>query len=424
MSAVNEDLKPYLVDGKLDRADWLKQIRERLLVWYRQYHRHLPWRDTHDPYQIWISEIMLQQTQVATVLEYYRRFLERFPDVQALADAPESEVLKLWAGLGYYRRARQLHAASKIICEQHAGVFPDSVEAISALPGIGRYTAGAIASFAFDLPAPILEANTARLFSRLLVVKEELKSAAARSRLWKFSEELVDGIENASRTNAELASLGSSTAVSPGQVNQAVMELGSQLCTPKSPNCLICPLKELCPSYRLGVQDSIPAIAAKQPVERQAHVAIVVFKSGRFLMRQNQAGQWWEGLWDFPRTRTHCKLPEAKSGPAKGKLDSKKRQSDATKISPAILKQLEQDIWQEFRLACSIGEWLYTVKHAVTKYRINLYCMSAELNGESANTFSRNDGWRWATKAELLDKLPLTSTAQKLSRWLVERDCN
>ncbi len=202
----NADVEPF-------SGVWLRKFRTAVLNWYAKNARDLPWRATEDAYSIWLSEIMLQQTQVATVLPYYRRFLERFPNVKALAEASEEEVLKLWEGLGYYRRARQLHAAAKTIVEEHRAEFPELFEDVLALPGIGRYTAGAICSFAYNQARPIVEANTQRLYARLIKLNEPLDSKSGQAALWEFAERIVD------KTRSRL-------------INSAVMELGAIVCTP------------------------------------------------------------------------------------------------------------------------------------------------------------------------------------------------
>ncbi|MCR9292569.1 MAG: A/G-specific adenine glycosylase [bacterium] len=391
---------------------WLGEARARLLEWYTENHRRLPWRETRDPYRIWVSEIMLQQTQVATVLDYYRRFLEAFPTVVALAEAEEQEVLRLWAGLGYYRRARQLHAAAKLICERYQGRFPDTQEKIADLPGVGRYTAGAIASFAFDLPAPILEANTARLFSRLILSKLELKSAPAQKQLWSFAEQLVTIPEWSSGKGT------SRHTPTPGRVNQAAMELGSQVCIPKMPRCEACPLQSQCPTYRHGLQLQIPRIAQKPAAIKEDHVLVLLPWKGRYLMRQNQPGQWWEGLWDFPRTKTCSQLPVAKSGPVTA--GASKPNSSRNQVSPRAQAMITSELQQHLDLDCELGEWLYTLKHAVTKYRICVYCMTASLTASKCKQVGNQTGWRWLSIDEMLEQVPLTSTAKKLANWLAK----
>jgi len=197
----------------------VKSIRRALLDWYRANRRDLPWRRTRDPYAIWISETMLQQTRVETVIPYYERFLERFPDVAALADAESDDVLGAWAGLGYYSRARNLQAAARQIAERHGGRVPDDVEALRALPGIGRYTAGALASIAFDRPEPIVDGNVARVLARVKGIREDVKQPAVVKRLWEEAARLARG-------------------PAPGDLNQALMELGATVCVPGEPRCL------------------------------------------------------------------------------------------------------------------------------------------------------------------------------------------
>ena len=216
-----------------------QSLRRRLLTWYAKHARDLPWRRSRDPYRVWISEIMLQQTQVATVRDYFTRFMETFPTVHELAAADETDVLRAWEGLGYYRRARQLHAAAKQLVAEHAGEFPSDPAELQALPGIGRYTAGAIASIAFDKRAPILEANTIRLFSRLIAYRGNPHSTAGQRVLWQVAEEILPQKRVA-------------------HFNQALMELGSLVCTPVAPKCDECPLATVCAAKAAGLQQEIP----------------------------------------------------------------------------------------------------------------------------------------------------------------------
>jgi A/G-specific adenine glycosylase len=211
------------------------ELRRRLRNWFDSHQRDLPWRTDKTPYRIWVSEIMLQQTQVATVIDYFQRFVTRFPDVSSLASAEEAEILKLWEGLGYYRRARQMHAAAKLICEKHDAKFPLDFDQVLALPGVGRYTAGAILSISTDQRLPILEGNTIRLFARLMGLKTDPKTSANQARLWEFSESLLP---------SKLV----------GDFNQALMELGSEICTPRNPDCPHCPLLKFCPTFAGGWQ--------------------------------------------------------------------------------------------------------------------------------------------------------------------------
>ena len=212
---------------------WLRTFRGRLRSWYANKARDLPWRQTRDPYRIWVSEVMLQQTQVETVKPYFQRFLKAFPNVKRLAAAKEEEVLRLWEGLGYYRRGRQLHAAAVKIVDEHGGRFPREVPSLLALPGIGRYTAGAIASIAFDRRAPILEANTIRLHARLIGYRQDPAKSAGQKLLWEAAEDVLPRKEVA-------------------RFNQALMELGSLVCTPRRPRCEQCPVSNLCAVFAAG----------------------------------------------------------------------------------------------------------------------------------------------------------------------------
>ncbi len=218
---------------------WLRRFRRNLLRWYDRAGRDLPWRATRDPYAVWISEVMLQQTTVAAVKPYFERFLERFPDVAALAAADESDVLRLWEGLGYYSRGRNLHRAARVVVEQHDGRFPEDVTTLQSLPGIGRYTAGAIASFAFDVPAPIVEANTVRLYARLTGLDGDPRSTAGQRALWEFAEAIVP-------------------AKRAGAFNHALMDLGATVCTINEPRCHDCPVRSCCRAFADGRQAEIP----------------------------------------------------------------------------------------------------------------------------------------------------------------------
>lgn len=263
-----------------DRID-PRPIRRRLLRWFARHQRTLPWRSEPTPYRVWISEIMLQQTQVATVIDYFLRFVARFPNVQSLAAADLQDVLEVWAGLGYYSRARNLHRAARIVAEQHAGRLPDTLDGLLALPGIGRYTAGAILSIAFNKPAPILDGNVIRVLCRLFAIGGEPKSPAVQRRLWALAELLV-------------------TPRRASQFNQAMMELGALVCTPTSPRCDNCPLNSLCEAKRIGRPEQFPHASRKTRVQAERWAVALVTRNGHVLMtRRDEAGRW-GGLWEFP----------------------------------------------------------------------------------------------------------------------------
>jgi A/G-specific adenine glycosylase len=272
---------PRSRDGKasspaLDGA----RLRKPLVAWFRKAARDLPWRRTRDPYAILVSEIMLQQTQVATVIPFYDRWLARFPDFASLAVAEESEVLSMWQGLGYYSRARNLHRAARTVVEVHGGQMPRDPILIRALTGIGRYTAGAVASFAFDLPEPLVDANVARVLARLLDLHTPIDSAAGQSALWSAANALVP------EKNARI-------------FNGALMELGALLCTPRAPQCLICPVRSHCAAFANGTTESLPR---KKPRRKQVALSepcAWTVSRGRILLEQ-QTGKRWRGLWKLP----------------------------------------------------------------------------------------------------------------------------
>jgi A/G-specific adenine glycosylase len=243
------------------RGRELATFRKQLLGWFRQFRRDLPWRRNKDPYRIWLSEIMLQQTRVAAVIPYYERFLERFPDVYALSEAPQAEVLRLWSGLGYYSRARNLHKAAHQVIANHGGQFPLSEKDVRALPGIGRYTADAILSIAFGAKQAVLDGNVARVLSRIGAIRGDLQ----RSRRWLRLQKIADGLLD---------------PASSGDWNQAVMELGAMVCTPKSPQCLLCPVAQFCQGRKLGIAEFLPEKRKKRS-RVGVTLAVAVFRDAR-----------------------------------------------------------------------------------------------------------------------------------------------
>lgn len=348
-------------------ATWKRQFRRKLLAWYALHARDLEWRRSPDAYRVWVSEIMLQQTQVATVKRYYPRFLAAFPTLEALAAAPEHDVLRLWEGLGYYRRARQLHHAAQVIVREHGGRFPTDREAVRRLPGIGRYTAGAILSIAYDAREPILEANTIRLFSRLIAYRGDPRDRAGETLLWRLAEEL-------------LPRRGSS------RLNQALMELGSLVCTPRDVACQRCPVAELCPTNRHSLQHLVPRPKARPTVEAVREALLVVRRHGRVLLRQRQPGERWAGLWDFPRFAIS---------------------SSGGVASDEIVAALHATTGISARLAGP----LTTLKHGVTRFRITLECHWADCLAAPR----RRSELRWLRAEELAD-YPLNTTGRKIAR--------
>lgn len=261
--------------------------RKLLLDWYQSARRELPWRETRDPWCILLSEVMLQQTRVAAVLPYYERFIERYPEPLALAQAPEAEYLALWSGLGYYARARNLWRAARAIA--FLGRFPQTLESIRLLPGVGDYTAAAVASIAFGLPHAVLDGNVVRVLSRLTAEAGDVRAASVRVRLKETAQMLLDRRR-------------------PGEFNQALMEFGATICLPRNPRCLLCPLREQCLARAQGIEDQLPLPPRRREAVRLSVVLCLVERQGRILMRQRDAGE--------PRLAGFWELPEARFLPA------------------------------------------------------------------------------------------------------------
>lgn len=306
----------------------LAAIGRDLLAWYERHRRDLPWRRSRDPYRIWVSEIMLQQTQVATVIGYYERWMQRFPDLSALACADTDAVLSAWEGLGYYSRARNLLAAARRVLDEHGGQLPRAVTELRRLPGIGRYSAGAIASIAYDAAEPAVDGNIVRVLTRLFCLEGDPKRAPLAERIWELARQLIP--EGRAR-----------------DFNQALMELGATCCTPKSPSCARCPVAAHCEAARRGEVERFPASSRRPVTVEQRRVAAVIWRDGRVLaVRQPATATRWAGLWTFPETE---------------------RASEA-----APEHALERFVHESTGLAVkSEGERL-VITHQVTRFRITL----------------------------------------------------
>ena len=262
-----------------------RKIQTKLLRWFEKNGRDLPWRKTRDPYAIWISEIMLQQTQVATVIPYYQRFLKSFPTVHHLAKSDLSKVLKIWEGLVYYSRARNLHRASKIILNHFKGKIPDHLTDLLNLPGIGKYTAGAILSIAYNKEAPMLDGNVKRVLSRLFAISSNLVGGKTEGLLWKISESLIPK----GRSNS---------------FNQAIMDLGAMICTPKDPLCHRCPLHRHCKAKASGNPERYPSRVVKKRIPHIEAISGVILRNGKVLLKQRPPKGLLGGLWEFPNWRS------------------------------------------------------------------------------------------------------------------------
>jgi len=331
-----------------DEGRFAARTSAALLRWFRSSARPMPWRETRDPYRIWVSEVMLQQTRVATVEPYYERFLAKFPDVRSLARAHPDDVMKAWEGLGYYSRARNLHKAAGIVVARHGGELPRAVESLAALPGIGRSTAGAIAAIAFDADAPILDANAKRVVARLFAVMGDPAAAAVEKALWGRSALLVR------------KGKGRDTAL-------AVMDLGATVCLPRTPRCGECPLRSACRAFLRGLQDAIPPKRTKKPLPHR-DVAAAVFRrsdGALFLLRRPQGGLL-GGLWA---------LPSGERGPGET-------------LEDALLRALREKLRTRVVIQRKVG----AVRHAYTHYRITLHGFLCEVAGGSLPAGERT-GW-------------------------------
>lgn len=354
----------------------LQQIAPALLAWWDDGHADVPWRKTQDPYAIWIAEVMLQQTQVSTVIPYFQRWMARFPKVEDLAAAPLEEVLKIWEGLGYYSRARNLHAAAQTIVDDYDGRLPGDVDELRKLKGVGRYTAGAIASIAFDQPVPVLDGNVIRVLSRLLDLQEDVTQTNTKNYLWDVAADLVP-------------------AYRAGDYNQALMELGQTICLPAMPRCHSCPVAEHCQASAKGTQHERPVRPPRRKIPHYDVCAGVIWREdGRILIAQRPLDGLLGGLWEFPG----------------GKVQPGESLADA----------LRREIDEELGIEIESGQPLATIKHTFTHFRITLYALHARyLSGKPQNLEVANHAW---VRLDDLGHYPFGVTDQKIIKRLLEEN--
>ena len=346
---------------------------KELLNWYDEQARRFPWRDHPDPYAIWVSEIMLQQTQVETVIPYFERWMRRFPTLASLAEAQLGDVLSMWEGLGYYSRARNLHTAAQMIVEHYAGKLPETVEALRKLPGIGRYTAGAIASIAFGKDEPALDANIRRVLARLFNVDVPARSPQGERRLWELAEIHLP-------------------AGRAGDYNQALMDLGALICTPRAPNCPACPLGEKCEALRLGVQENRPVLAKKAPVPHYTVAAAVIRRDEQVLITQRPVKGLLGGLWEFPG----------------GKMQP----------GESLAECLQREICEELATDVLVGNGLGVYKHAYTHFRVTLHAFWCSLPAQQEPRLVEAPDLCWVRPVELA-QFPMGKIDRLISREVV-----
>jgi A/G-specific adenine glycosylase len=354
-----------------DRKGWPvdNPLHKPLLTWFRKSHRDMPWRRTTDPYAIWVSEVMLQQTQVATVVPYYERFLARFPTAEALAKAPEQAVLKAWQGLGYYRRAMNLQAAAKAVLRDHGGRVPDDPAAFAALPGVGRYTCGAVQSIAFGRRLPAVDGNAVRVIARWLGITACVDEPKTRALIEQAAEELVPAESSHTRQSRR-------TGFATGDWNQAIMELGATVCLPRGPRCNVCPVQQPCRAFAGNLQSRIPKRKKRKAVPHVEVGAGIIWRRGKILLCRRPADAMLGGLWEFP---------------------GGKRQRGET-IQACIRRELRE----ECDLPVTVGNHLVDVTHAYTHLRVTLRCYHCRAGAGRVRLLGCTDA-RWVRPEEIAD---------------------
>ncbi len=346
-----------------------------LLTWYSHHRRDLPWRGLSDPYPVWISEIMLQQTQVNTVIPYYRRWLKKYPTLKKLAASSEQDILTAWEGLGYYSRARNLLRTAKIIQKEINGKFPPSVEGLLALPGIGRYTANAIASLVFDADVATLDANIRRVIARVFLMKKPARSLEGERELWQIAQ------ENLPKGNA-------------GNYNQALMDLGASLCTPKKPLCDHCPFVQFCKARQQGIEESLPVLVSKSAIPHITVTAAVIVNHSKVLIARRPSKGLLGGMWEFPG----------------GKVEPGESLKDC----------LAREILEELGAIITVGESIGTFHHTYSHFRVTLHCFRCnKINGKFKALHHEELAW---VKPVDLENYPMGKLDRTISKELVKTD--
>ena len=350
----------------------LSPFSKKLLDWYQKNARKLPWRDHPDPYAVWVSEVMLQQTRVETVIPYYLSWMIAFPTISDLASAPQQDVLNIWEGLGYYSRARNIHQAAKILINEQNGKLPTDINELQRLPGIGRYTAAAIASLAFGQDEPVLDGNVRRVLSRVFNITEPLGSNNGEKILWNLAGEHLPSGQ---------ASI----------YNQAIMDVGSTICLPKSPLCGECPLKDVCQAKRLGLQSDLPVVKPRKVIPHYTVTAAVLERDNEVLIAQRPQNSLLGGMWEFP--------------------GGKKESGEDLKTC------LQREIKEELGITIQVGDLLGTYKHAYTHFRITLHAFRCRLNGFRPESIEHTE-IRWVA-VKNLSEFPMGKVDRQIANHLL-----
>jgi A/G-specific adenine glycosylase len=353
------------------KRNFKRTFQDRLHTWYGKNARDLPWRETKDSYRIWVSEIMLQQTRVETVIPYYTRWMTEFPTLHSLAKARQDQVLSGWEGLGYYSRARNLHQASKIVVEEYQGRLPQDSISLQTLPGIGRYTAGAIASIAFGIDVPVLDGNVRRVYTRYFNISTPIQTSGTERTLWQIAQELLP-------------------TGRVGEFNQALMELGALICHPKNPDCENCPLAAGCLANDLDLQESLPVRKGKSPLPHLQVTAAVIQENRKVFLAKRPPNGLLGGMWEFPG----------------GKQEDKE----------TLPETLEREIREELSVPISVGEPLGVYHHAYTHYKVTLHAFYCSLNSRDIRlTFHTESAW---VTLDSLSNYPMGKLDRLISRKL------
>lgn len=350
-------------------------IAKKLTTWFVEHQRDLPWRGNSSPYEIWVLEVMAQQTKLETVLPFYQRWLERFPTLSDLATASQQDVLMLWEGLGYYSRARNFHKAAQIVTQEFGGEIPKNLAELRSLPGIGRYTAGAIASLAFGQDEPAVDGNVKRVLARVFNVQEAVDSLQGENKIWDLAA----------------AHLPKGSA---GQFNQALMDLGAVVCTPTSPKCSACPLQNECAAYDMNIQSQLPRKKSKKPVPHITIAAAVLKKKQKVLIAQRDENKLLGGLWEFPNQE----------------FESENK----------IEKILQKEFNETWGVEISVGEQIGIFQHAYTHFKVTLHAFACDIKSQTGQ-FKQSQTLQWV-EVPILETFPMGKLDRQISKALMRSE--